>query len=46
MCAVALVPRRFTDLINVDEKILKSSFVVPAECLDEVAASVRAAGPP
>ena len=39
------MPRRFTDLINVDEKILESSFVVPAECLGEVAASVRAAGP-
>jgi uncharacterized protein (TIGR03032 family) len=43
--AVALLPRRFPDLINDDEKLLESSFVVPAECLGEVAATVRAAGP-
>jgi uncharacterized protein (TIGR03032 family) len=40
--AVALLPRRFPDLINDDEKLLESSFVVPAECLGEVAATVRA----
>jgi uncharacterized protein (TIGR03032 family) len=40
--AVALLPRRFPDLINEDEKLLESSFVVPAECLGEVAATVRA----
>jgi hypothetical protein len=28
-----------------DEKLLESSFVVPAECLGEVAATVRASGP-
>jgi uncharacterized protein (TIGR03032 family) len=43
--AVALLPRRFPDLINDDEKLLESSFVVPAECLGEVAATVRASGP-
>jgi uncharacterized protein (TIGR03032 family) len=43
--AVALLPRRFPDLINDDEKLLESSFVVPTECLGEVAATVRAAKP-
>jgi uncharacterized protein (TIGR03032 family) len=43
--AVALLPRRFPDLINDDEKVLESSFVVPTECLGEVAATVRASGP-
>jgi len=43
--AVALLPRRFPDLINEDEKLLESSFVVPSECLGEVAATVRASGP-
>ncbi len=43
--AVALLPRRFPDLINDDEKLLESSFVVPSECLGEVAATVRASGP-
>jgi uncharacterized protein (TIGR03032 family) len=33
--AVALLPRRFPDLINEDEKLLESSFVVPTECLGE-----------
>jgi hypothetical protein len=32
-------------LINDDDKLLESSFVVPTECLDEVAATVRASGP-
>ncbi len=41
--AVALLPRRFPDLINDDEKLLESSFVVPTECLGDVAATVRAA---
>src|SRR5215472_6372027 len=40
--AVALLPRRFPDLINDDDKLLESSFVVPTACLGEVAASVRA----
>src|SRR5262245_49017164 len=40
--AVALLPRRFPDLINEDETLLESSFVVPTECLGEVAATVRA----
>ncbi len=43
--AVTLLGRRFPDLINDDEKVLESSFVVPTECLNQVAATVRAAGP-
>jgi hypothetical protein len=43
--AVALLPRRFTDLINDDEKLLESPFVVRTECLGEVMATVRASGP-
>ena len=43
--AVALLPRRFPDLINDDETLLESSFVVPTACLGEVAAAVRASGP-
>jgi uncharacterized protein (TIGR03032 family) len=43
--AVALLPRRFPDLINDDAKLLESSFVVPTECLGEVAATVRTSGP-
>jgi hypothetical protein len=43
--AVALLPRRFPDLINDDAKLLESSFVVPSACLGAVAATVRAAGP-
>jgi uncharacterized protein (TIGR03032 family) len=40
--AVAVLARRYPDLINDDEELLENSFVVPTECLDEVAASVRA----
>jgi uncharacterized protein (TIGR03032 family) len=43
--AVAVLPRRFPDLINDDEQLLESSFVVPTECLADVAATVRASGP-
>ena len=43
--AVAVLPRRFPDLINDDDKLLESSFVVPTEVLSEVAATVRASGP-
>jgi len=43
--AVAALRRRFPDLINDDDKMLESSFVVPTECLNEVAATVRAVGP-
>jgi hypothetical protein len=39
--AVALLPRRFPDLINDDEMLLESSFVVPTECLGAVATTVR-----
>jgi uncharacterized protein (TIGR03032 family) len=41
--AVAVLPRRFPDLINDDDTLLESSFVVPTDCLDEVASTVRAA---
>jgi hypothetical protein len=30
---------------STDEKLLESSFVVPTECLGEVAATVRPSGP-
>jgi uncharacterized protein (TIGR03032 family) len=44
--AVTVLPgRRFPDLINEDEKTRDSSFVVPTECLGDVAATVRASGP-
>jgi uncharacterized protein (TIGR03032 family) len=43
--AVAVLLRRFPDLINDDERLLENSFVVPTECLGEVAATVRASGP-
>ncbi len=43
--AVALLPRRFPDLVNDDDKLLESSFVVPTACLGEVAATVRASEP-
>jgi uncharacterized protein (TIGR03032 family) len=43
--AVALLPRRFPELINDDEKMLENSFVVPTECLADVAATVRVSGP-
>ena len=43
--AVALLSRRFPDLINDDEKLLESSFVVPTEHLRDVAATVRVGGP-
>jgi uncharacterized protein (TIGR03032 family) len=43
--AVTVIGRRFPDLINDDEKLLESSFVLPTECLNEVPATVRAAGP-
>jgi hypothetical protein len=42
---VALLPRRFPDLVNDNQEILESSFLVPTECLGEVAANVRDAGP-
>lgn len=43
--AVALLPRRFPDLINDDDGLLENSFVVPTECLADVAPTVRAPGP-
>jgi uncharacterized protein (TIGR03032 family) len=43
--AVSVLPRRFPDLVNDDQTLLESSFVVPTECLGEVAATVRASGP-
>jgi uncharacterized protein (TIGR03032 family) len=44
--AVAVLPgRRYPDLINEDEMLLENSFVVPTDCLGEVAATVRASEP-
>jgi uncharacterized protein (TIGR03032 family) len=44
--AVTVLPgRRYPDLINDDEALLERSFVVPTECLDEVATTVRAPEP-
>src|SRR4051812_30539008 len=43
--AVTVLPgRRYPDLINDDMKLLESSFVVPTECLGDVAETVRATG--
>jgi uncharacterized protein (TIGR03032 family) len=40
--AVTVVPgQRYPDLINEDDQLLGNSFVVPAECLREVAETVR-----
>jgi uncharacterized protein (TIGR03032 family) len=39
--AVALLGRRYPDLINDDEKLLENSFVIPTACLGEVAQAVR-----
>ncbi len=39
--AVTVLGQRYPDLINDDEKLLQDSFVVPTECLKEVAATVR-----
>jgi hypothetical protein len=42
---VTVLPgRRCPELINDDEKLLESSFVVPTECIGEVAATVRGSG--
>ena len=40
--AVAVLPRRFPELVNDDEALLANSFVVPAESLPEVAETARA----
>jgi len=40
--AVAVLPRRFPELINDDEKLLSNSFVVPTESMPDVADTVRA----
>jgi hypothetical protein len=37
--------RRYSQLISDDERLLESPFVVPTECLGEVAEMVRASGP-
>jgi hypothetical protein len=39
--AVAVLPRRFPELINDDESLLDNSFVVPEESLPDVAETVR-----
>ena len=44
--AVAVLPRRFPDLINDDAKLMESSFVVPTAALGEVAETVRATTAP
>jgi len=46
--AVAALQRRFPELINDEDKlggVLSSSFVVPTDCLKDVAATVLATGP-
>lgn len=40
--AVTVLPRRFPEVINDDETLLASSFVVPSQSLPDVAESVRA----
>lgn len=40
--AVMVLPRRYPELINDDQTLLSSSFVVPSESLPDVAESVRA----
>jgi uncharacterized protein (TIGR03032 family) len=42
--AVSVVARRFPDLINDNDTVLDSSFVVPNESLGDVAVSARASG--
>jgi hypothetical protein len=42
--AVTMLGDRFPELINDDDNVLESSFVVPTECLGDVAATVRASG--
>jgi uncharacterized protein (TIGR03032 family) len=42
--AVSVLPRRSPELINDDDTLLESSFVVPTESLREVAGTVRASG--
>jgi uncharacterized protein (TIGR03032 family) len=39
--AVTVLGQRFPELINDDDMLLESSFVVPTECLSEVATTVR-----
>ena len=39
--AVTVLPYRFPDLINDDEELLASSFVIPVECLGQLAPRVR-----
>ena len=40
--AVAVLPRRFPELINDDATLLSNSFVVPTESMPDVADTVRA----
>lgn len=41
--AVTVLPgRRYPELINDNESLLEATFVIPTECLDDVAPSVRA----
>ncbi len=44
--AVTVLPgRRYPELVTDDEALLENSFVVPTDCLDEVAPTVRVAAP-
>lgn len=43
--SIAVLPRRFPDLINEDETLLENSFVVPTESLGDVAEGVRIGKP-
>jgi uncharacterized protein (TIGR03032 family) len=40
--AVAVLPRRYPELVNDDDKLLANSFVVPTESIADVAETVRA----
>jgi hypothetical protein len=39
--SVAVLPRRFPELVNDDDTLLSSSYVVPMESLSEIAETVR-----
>lgn len=39
--AVSVLARQFPELMNDDETLLENSFVVPTDCLDDVAETVR-----
>jgi hypothetical protein len=39
---ITVLGRRFPELINDDQTLVKSSFVIPTECLGDVPVTVRA----